>query len=209
MGIASEAAEGETSEAELPLSVRIRTLTSHAHRGLEAKTGWPETLDGAGDMARMLRMFRALHASLNTAYARFDSCFRQHGFPPGSAGATAMIDADLRAIGLGERPDRASFSPCADCDAALGLRYVASGSAMGNMRVLRHIATHPDPSVSGASRFLVQSAGRAIPEFRSFRAALDLYGLQSPTHAAAVIAGADAAFHACMTWLDADLTARD
>ncbi len=71
----------------LPLSVRIRTLTSDAHRGLEARTGWPETLDGAGDVATMLRMFRALHASLDAAHVRFESCFRQHGFAPGSASA--------------------------------------------------------------------------------------------------------------------------
>ncbi len=80
---------------------------------------------------------------------------------------------------------------------------------MGNMLILRHVAAHPDPSVAGASRFLTQSAGRAVPEFRTFRAALDLYGCREPTHVAAVIAGADAAFQACMTWLDADLSRRD
>ncbi len=75
---------------------------------------------------------------------------------------------------------------------------------MGNLLILRHVAAHPDPSIAGASRFLTQSAGRAVPEFRTFRAALDLYGCREPAHVAAVIAGAEAAFQACLTWLDAD-----
>ena len=209
MGTASRSAGSTQGEAELPLSVRIRTHTSKAHRGLEARTGWPGTLGEAGDMATMLRMFRALHVSLDAAHARFEGAFRLHGFPPGSASATALIDADLRTLGTGERPDAGAFPPCADFDAALGLRYVASGSAMGNILILRHIATHSDPLVAGAGRFLTLSAGRALPEFRSFRAALDLYGLGAPTRAAAVIAGADTAFDGCMTWLDAKAASRD
>ena len=75
---------------------------------------------------------------------------------------------------------------------------------MGNMLILRHIAAHPDPSVAAASRFLTLSASRAVPAFRTFRAALDLYGRQEPSQGSAVAAGADAAFRACVAWLDAN-----
>lgn len=197
-----------TGEAETPLSVRIRALTSHAHRGLEARTGWPETLGRAGDVATMLRMFRALHASLDAAHARFESSFRQQGFEPGSESALGTIQDDLRALGIDEPRAPAIFPPCRDFDAALGLRYVASGSAMGNLLILRHVAAHPDPSIAGASRFLTSSAGRAVPEFRMLRAALDLYGSRAPAHVEAVIAGAEAAFQACMTWLDTEAAGR-
>ena len=211
MRIASDrSGRGETTgEAEPPLSVRIRALTSGAHRGLEARTGWPETLGGAGDVATMLRMFRALHASLDAAHGQFLSTFRQQGFEPGSGSALGMIKDDLRALGIDEPLAPATFPPCRDFDAALGLRYVASGSAMGNLLILRHVAAHPDPSIAGASRFLTSSAGRAVPEFRTFRAALDLYGTREPARVEAVIAGAEAAFQACVTWLDAEAAARD
>ena len=212
MRIASErSGQGEivTGEAESSLSVRIRTITSSAHRALEARTGWPETLGSAGDMATMLRMFRALHASLDAAHACFEGSFRLHGFAPGSGHHLETIDEDLRALGIHRACGPAAFVPCPDFDAALGLRYVASGSAMGNILMVRHIATHPDPSVVAARRFLEASASRAVPEFRSFRVALDRYGSREPAHVPAVIAGADAAFLACVTWLDAEKAARD
>ena len=212
MRIASEPSgrgEGSTDEAEMPLSGRIKTATSMAHRGLEARTGWPETLGGVGDISTMLQMFRALHAAVDEARVRFEAPFRQHGFAPGpgsplAASALAAIDDDLRALGIDGRRAPGTFMPCVDFDAALGLHYVASGSAMGNILILRHVAAHPNPSVAGASRFLTQSAARAVPEFRTFRTALDLYGSREPTHVAAVIAGADAAFRACVSWLDAE-----
>ena len=207
MRIASERSggrEGSIDEAEVPLSARLRALTSTAHRELEARTGWPETLDGAGDVATMLRMFRALHASLDAAHAGFEGSFRQHGFAPGSGSAAAMIDEDLRALGTEARPLPVIFEPCPDFDAALGLHYVAAGSAMGNLLILRHIAAHPDPSIVAASRFLKLSASRAVPAFRTFRAALDLYGGREPAQASAVASGADAAFRACVAWLDAE-----
>ena len=209
MRIASERrGDSVTGEADLPLSVRVRTLTSSAHRGLESRTGWPETLAAAGEMATMLRMFRALHASLDDAHGSFEDAFRQHGFAPGASSATAAIDDDLGTLGIGERPGPAGFAPCSDFDAALGLRYVASGSAMGNLLILRHIAAHPDPSLAGATRFLTLSASRAVSEFRTFRAALDLYGSREPAHVAAVVAGAEAAFRACVAWLDAEAAGR-
>ena len=210
MRIASERfgrGEGSAGEAEMPLSGRIRTATSKAHRGLEARTGWPESLGGANDVSTMLQMFRALHAAVNEACACFEASFGQHGFASGSEDALPAIDDDLKTLGISEHSETIGFAPCADFNAALGLHYVASGSAMGNVLLLRHIAAHPDPSVAGASRFLKLSASRALPEFRSFRATLDLYGLREPTHASAVISGAEAAFHACVTWLDA--TARN
>ena len=196
--------EASRDEAEVPLSARIRALTSSAHRGLEARTGWPETLGGAGDVSTMLQLFRALHASLEAACTRFEDSFRQHGFAPDSGGATAMIDDDLRTLGIGDPRARATFTPPPDFDAALGLHYVASGSAMGNTLILRHIAVHPDPSIVAASQFLKLSASRALPGFRAFRAALDLYGRREPAHASAVTEGADAAFRACVAWLDAN-----
>ena len=196
--------EGLADGAETPLSVSIRRHTADAHRGLEAKTGWPETLVEADDVATMLRMFRALHTSLDSAGAGFEGLFREHGFARGSGSATASIDDDLRALGIDGKRDSATLLPCLDFDAALGLHYVASGSAMGNLLILRHIVAHPDPSVAGADRFLKLSAGRAVPEFRTFRAALDLYGSREPARASAVIAGADTAFQACVAWLDAN-----
>ena len=196
--------EGSTDGAEVPLSARIKAMTSSAHRGLESRTGWPETLGGAGDVATMLQMFRALHASLDAARVCFEDPFRLHGFAPYPASASRMIDEDLEALGTEGPRGPATFAPCPDFDAALGLHYVASGSAMGNMLILRHIAAHPDPSIAAASRFLDLSASRAVPEFRTFRAALDRYGRQEPSHGSAVAAGAEAAFRACVAWLDAN-----
>ena len=85
-------------ETAVPLSVRIRALTSSAHRGLETRTGWPDTLVEAGDVSTMLQMFRALHASLDAARARFEDPFRHHGFGLDAASALSTIDDDLRAL---------------------------------------------------------------------------------------------------------------
>ena len=80
---------------------------------------------------------------------------------------------------------------------------------MGNVLILRHVSVHQDLTITGASQFLTQSVARAVPEFRTFRAALDLYGFREPARGSAVIAGAEAAFRACVTWLDAKAAAGD
>ena len=184
------------------LSVRIKTLTAAAHRGLEARTGWPETLVWDDDVATMLRMFRALHSSLDAAHVDLADVFREHGFARGSGSACGAIDDDLSALGTDSVRGPETFPSCLDFDRALGLHYVASGSAMGNLLILRHVAAHPRSSIAGSSRFLQLSASRAVPEFRAFRAALDRYGCREPAHVPAVVAGAEEAFRACVTWLD-------
>ena len=191
---------------ELSLSIRLRHDSAPDHRGLEDKIGPMQGMTSRDRYGAMLLMFRALHSLAAVLHDGFPSACDAHGVAPPRPGLLAAIDHDLAALewqAAGDLPTipqhlYPSFAT------ALGAFYVAEGSALGNVLLLRQADAWLAVAPGTATRFLSESAQGAGPRFQAFRRGLDAFGLAQPEASEAVLDGARRTFRACGALLDRD-----
>jgi heme oxygenase len=184
---------------EAPLSVRLRHASAPDHRALEDTIGPLQGRMCRDRYGAMLLMFRALHALAAALHDGFPGACAAYGVAPPRPGLVAAIDHDLAVLGwsaAGSFPAIAqdlypSFA------AALGAFYVAEGSALGNVLLLRQSDSWLAAAPGTATRFLNESAQAAGPRFQAFRQGLDAFGLAQPRACNAVLDGARRTFRAC------------
>ncbi len=125
------------------LHARLRSATTPAHEALEGALDMlREPLD-RGRFIRLLSGFHGFHRTWERAITRH--------LPPALVPRPrlALIEGDLRALGLGDDALRA-IAPCeaaarlgADPDLALGSVYVLEGSTLGGRMITRHVDRAP------------------------------------------------------------------
>jgi heme oxygenase len=190
---------------ESPLSIRLRQCSAPDHRGLEEKIGPMQGIMSRDRYGAMLLMFRALHALTAALHDGFAGACAAYGIAPPRPGLLAAIDHDLAAL---DWPS-AGGAPAIPQDrypsfaGALGAFYVAEGSALGNVLLLRQADGWLGLQPGGATRFLNQSADGAGLRFQTFRRGLDAFGLAQPAACDAVLDGARHTFRACGAVIDA------
>jgi heme oxygenase len=179
---------------DLPLSLLLRQSVAEDHRALENLIG---SEISRGTYGSFLLMFRALHHAAGDWRRSFAAACERHGVPEAQSGLVGLIDRDLETLGL-TPPWTAALAPGLEGFAMiLGGLYVATGSALGNILILRQILPSPDAIPAGATAFLSASADAAGPRFQALRLALDGFGTAAPTERDRVVEGARLTFRAC------------
>jgi heme oxygenase len=182
----------ETVAEVSDLSRQIKAATDVDHRRLEERMGLPESVASIEGYAAVLMMFHALADAQSHSFA---ADFQRYGIPPGTGRAIAAINRDLSELGASGGRSVADFP--ATFPHALGARYVAEGSALGNILLLRHVEAQLGERVAHATTFLRETTTAAGASFARFRAGLDAFGAAEPEARSAVIDGARIAFEAC------------
>lgn len=144
-------------------------------------------------------MFRALH-TLNVAlHEIFAPACETYALPPPRPYDIAITD-DLAALGWPlshSTQDAISFDFYPSFADALGALYVAEGSALGNVLLLRQSGSWVDVPPGIARQFLAASADKASHRFQTFKSSLDAFGLAEPAAHDVVLLSARRTFRAC------------
>ena len=190
---------------EPTLSIRLRRDSAPDHRALEEKIGPMQGSMSRDRYGAMLLMFRALHTLTAALHDAFPAACAAQGVAQPRRGLVAAIDHDIAAL---EWPVSGAFPAIAQdlypsFAAALGAFYVAEGSALGNVLLLRQADGWLALAPGAARRFLHESAQAAGSRFQAFRQGLDAFGLAQPEACDAVLDGARRTFRACGAMIDA------
>jgi heme oxygenase len=193
------------SDPEASLSIRLRHASAPDHRALEDKIGPMQGMMSRDRYGAMLLMFRALHSLTAALHEQFAGACAAQGIAPPRAALRAAIDHDLAALDWPSAGDLPAIPQglYASFAGALGAFYVAEGSALGNVLLLRQADAWLALQPGAATRFLSESADGAGPRFQAFRRALDAFGLAQPAACDAVMEGARCTFRACGAVIDA------
>jgi heme oxygenase len=190
---------GPDGKADRVLSLWLRQHSAADHLWLEDQVGPTQAAMSRVRYAKMLLMFRALHALNIALHEVFATACETYGFSPPRRYEAAIVD-DLAALGLSMTDGTLGaisidlYPSFAD---ALGALYVAEGSALGNVLVLRQSESWVDLPPSSARQFLGESANNAGHRFQSFRSSLDAFGLAKPEFREVVLGSTRRTFRAC------------
>lgn len=203
--ISSQVADNSSSRL---LSQILRASTERAHKEVELRLGMPESIVSVCDYLDCLLRFYQLYRPMESEFDRF-SDWAELGLVPAALESSAVFSSwlasDLRVLGLAiadiaDAP-ASSLPPLNSFASALGARYVVEGSALGGQYMLPQLKRTLGDAMAGADTFF-QGRGYGTGAFwRSFRAALDLYGDRHPEQIAQVVTSAVATFQAVGIWM--------
>jgi heme oxygenase len=186
------------------LSAQLRLSTMNAHRVVEQRLRWPESIANLVDyencLARLLALYRPLEASL----MRIDDWVEQ-GFDRPTAICSARLTADLEM--LGKRSHESVDAPesilpiLSHFAQALGVLYVIEGSALGSQFILKNVRSNLGEGINGADSFFSGRREATVGFWVEFRTSLDRYGVDHPEQTGAIVEGANAMFEAMGMWM--------
>ncbi|SNX71559.1 heme oxygenase [Cereibacter ovatus] len=193
----------DLSEASLPLAQDLRQKTAALHERVEVLLGLPDSIADRTDYVAWLGHYLALYQPLESRMAAFDGWTDLGRFDP-DPGHSRRLIRDLDAFGLDARTlDRARAAGCPALTSfaqALGARYVLEGSALGGKVILRHLRARLGDEIGAATAFFGGPSHAEATHWRTFKAALDRFGMEHPHERADVLAGATATFTALIEW---------
>jgi heme oxygenase len=186
-----------------PLSIQLRERTSPLHRQIEAVLRLPGAIQSRDDYQAWLGRYLGFYEPLEGSLAAFpeweglglEMTTRSH--------ARGLVD-DL--VSLGSDPEvepRAKPAMLPELPSfahALGAFYVVEGATLGGRLILRDLEARLSQQICGATRFFGNRGDAVGPMWRSFRAALDGFGLEQPRLCADAVMGAERTFIAMQAW---------
>lgn len=167
---------------------RLKSETRDAHERIE------QDLDLLSDRLTIRRygaVLAGFHAFLRAWEPRIAAALGDDAFFEPRR-KLALVDADLRAVGVATLPDRAiPLSFIRDRASAMGSLYVLEGSTLGGQLIARHAERRLGLDHAGTSFF--RSYGRDVGRrWQAFRATLER--CSTPEADDVIVASADATF---------------
>ena len=192
-----------SADALLSLSTQLREHTAPLHREIEILLRLPGAICGRADYQDWLGRFLGLYDPLERSLAAFSE-WESFGLSRLSRDHSGCLVDDLAALGIDSRElSRASPALLPDLPTfahGLGALYVIEGATLGGQMILRDLEPRIGAAIAGATRFFGGRGATVGPMWRSFRAALDEFGLEQPQLRAGVVAGAERTFRAMLVW---------
>jgi len=187
-----------------PLSLVLRSDTEPAHKDVERRLGLPGSIQCLADYRDCLLSFYQLYRPLETEFQQF-SGWSIIGLDPPNCSLSTRLAADLGALGVAVAEVRdappTSLPPLRDFAGALGACYVIEGSALGSQFMLPQLKKTLGNDMTGADAFFRGRGMETGAFWKSFRAALDLYGEAHPDQVSNVVSGAIDTFMAIGLWM--------
>jgi len=187
-----------------PLSQILRVSTELAHKEVEVRLGLPGFILFPSDYQDCLLRFYQLYRPLETRFESFAD-WTGIGLDPPSRSLSTRLAADLRTLGVlvpDIRDAPAASLPRLETFAhALGACYVIEGSALGSQFILPQLQQVLGEGMTGADNFFRGRGSETGAFWRTFRAALDLFGDTHPEHIANTVSSAIATFKAIGLWM--------
>jgi heme oxygenase len=184
---------------------RLKSETAAAHHELEAQLDLLNPERTRADYLELLKRFYGFYAPLEDDLLFRDE-WRNLGFDAASRRKVALLEQDLRALGMSEFQIRAlprgqpeNLPRLDSVERGVGALYVLEGATLGGQYISRHLAGCLAIGPESGAGFFTGYGPRTGERWREFRAFCETFSRQSATPDQ-IVDGALDTFQKFHTW---------
>ncbi|MDG3007032.1 biliverdin-producing heme oxygenase [Paludisphaera mucosa] len=186
---------------------RLKELTRPHHDAVELRMGSYGPTESIEGYTRVLRRFLGFHRPVEEAFAALAG-WDAIGIDPAERSRTALLEADLRALGLSDAevaavPRCPAPPPLASLPEALGAMYVLEGSTLGGQYIRKRVESTLGLAPGRGCSYYASYGDRVGPMWKAFAAAVDGYATTEDVQAT-IARSASATFDAVNDWFAGD-----
>lgn len=193
-----------TADPPLALSLRLRSETSDLHHDIEARLGFPDSIQDLAAYRACLISYYRLYSPIESSLAAYPD-WEAYGIRLQERLQLPRLLHDLEALDVEPASCPAAgpawVPPMPDFPHALGVFYVLEGSTLGAQFILRRLRTVLGSQIDGADAFFGGHAASSGAMWNRARQAIDAYGEGHPESCDDVIEGASSTFQAVGRWM--------
>lgn len=190
--------------SRVALSLRLRSETSDLHRDIEARLGFPDSIQGLSAYRACLVSYYRLYSPIESSLAAFPD-WEATGIRLRERLQAPRLLQDLKALDVEAASCPAAGSewvpPMPDFPHALGVFYVLEGSTLGAQFILRRLRAVLGSQIDGADAFFGGHGAASGAMWNTAKRAIDSYGEKHPESCDGVIEGASSMFEAVGKWM--------
>ncbi len=180
---------------------RLKGETRPEHDAIEAALDLASGALTVERYRRTLERFFGYYRPLEEAIHAIDG-WAESGLDLGERRKAGLLEADLRALGVGtpdDLPRCRNLPPCGRTAAAFGCLYVLEGATLGGQFISRHVRQTLGVTPETGGRFFHGYGGRTGAMWQAFRTALAAFATTQETQDI-VVGTATATFRTLRQW---------